>query len=77
MQQEPIVSLLVDVPESLYEALKVYLEDRPDWDQDRAVTAGLSLMLLQQPFQGRSDSRHRASRIYLDTLFRRPLPAAE
>lgn len=77
MQQEPTISLLVEVPEALHQVLKAYLEERPDWDQDRAVTAGLSLILLQQPLPRHSALRRSASRIYLDTLFRRPLPAAE
>jgi hypothetical protein len=69
------ISLLVEVPEVLHEALKSYLEARPDWDQDRVFTAALSLFLIQnrgtdalpeKPYQ------RQASRIYLDTLFKRP-----
>jgi hypothetical protein len=41
------VSLLVEVPEILHESLRTYLEMRPDWDQDRVITAALSLFLLQ------------------------------
>jgi hypothetical protein len=41
------VSLLVEVPEVLHESLRMYLEMRPDWDQDRVFTAALSLFLLQ------------------------------
>jgi len=71
---EPTVSLLVEVPAVLHDVLKAYLDDRPDWDQDRVFTAGVALMLLQAPLKGRSDSRRRASRVYLDTMFKRPLP---
>lgn len=60
------VSLLVEIPETLHDSLKTYLELRPDWSQDRVFTAALSLFLLQN---GMSADRQ-ASRIYLDALFK-------
>lgn len=69
------VSLLVEIPEVLHEALANYLEMRPDWDQDRVITAALSLFLLQNQSEGASErlNHRQASRIYLDTLFKRPI----
>lgn len=69
------VSLLVEIPEILHESLRSYLEMRPDWDQDRVVTAALSLFLLQNQAEGSGEKlNHRqASRIYLDALFKRPV----
>ncbi|HIK16339.1 MAG TPA: DUF2811 domain-containing protein [Leptolyngbyaceae cyanobacterium M33_DOE_097] len=70
------ISLQVEIPEILHEALKSYLELRPDWDQDRVFTASLSLFLLQNRS---GDSalegafQRQASRIYLDTLFKHPV----
>lgn len=61
------VSILAEIPESLYESFKSYLETHPDWDQDRVFSAALSLFLLQN-----GDSDRRASRVYLDTLFKHP-----
>lgn len=58
------VSILAEIPESLQEALKSYLEAHPDWDQDRVLTAALSLFLLQN-----GDGDRRAARVYLETLF--------
>ena len=58
------VSILAEIPEELHEALKSYLETHPAWDQDRVLTASLSLFLLQN-----GDSDRRTSRVYLDTLF--------
>lgn len=58
------VSLLAEVPETLHESLKNYLETHPDWNQDRVLTAALSLFLLQN-----GDSDRRAARVYLETLF--------
>ena len=58
------VSLYAEVPETLHESLKNYLETHPDWNQDRVLTAALSLFLLQN---GNSDRR--AARVYLETSF--------
>jgi hypothetical protein len=70
------VSLLIEVPEVLHDALKNYLELRPDWDQDRVFTAALSLFLLQNrgtDAAPESSYQRQASRVYLDTLFKRPI----
>lgn len=70
------ISLLIEVPEVLHDAMKNYLEMRPDWDQDRVFTAALSLFLLQNRGpECAPDTVHQrqASRIYLDTLFKRPI----
>lgn len=64
------VSLLVEIPEDLHEALEKYLEIRPEWDQDRTFTAALSMLLLQS--RTAEDDKHtqrQCSRIYLDTVF--------
>ncbi|MBD2019905.1 DUF2811 domain-containing protein [Leptolyngbya sp. FACHB-36] len=70
------ISLFVEVPEVLHDALKNYLEIRPDWDQDRVFTAALSLFLLQnRGTDSVPDKLHQreTSRIYLDTLFKHPI----
>ncbi|MUH01108.1 DUF2811 domain-containing protein [Scytonema sp. UIC 10036] len=58
------VGIFTEIPEALHESLKIYLETHPDWDQNRVLTAALSLFLLQN---GESDRR--AARVYLETLF--------
>ncbi|MEA5513302.1 DUF2811 domain-containing protein [Nodularia sp. UHCC 0506] len=58
------VSIFTEIPETLHESLENYLEAHPDWDQNRVLTAALSLFLLQN---GESDRR--AARVYLETLF--------
>ncbi len=58
------VNILTEIPESLHESLKIYLETHPDWDRNRVLTAALSLFLLQN---GESDRG--AARVYLETLF--------
>ncbi|UZQ52774.1 DUF2811 domain-containing protein [Trichothermofontia sichuanensis B231] len=63
-----MVSILAEIPESLHDSLKTYLEAHPDWDQDRVFAAALSLFLLQN-----GDCDRRAARVYLDTLFKHPV----
>ncbi|ABW32371.1 DUF2811 domain-containing protein [Acaryochloris marina] len=65
------ISILADIPEELHETLINYLEDHPDWDQDRVFSAALSLFLMQY---GQSDRR--TARVYLDSLFKKDLPTA-
>lgn len=66
------ISILAEIPESLHESLKNYLDGHPDWDQDRVFSAALSLFLLQN---GDSDTPEasqnyrRAAKVYLETLF--------
>ena len=52
-----IISLNVEVPESLHESLKNYLDSHADWDQDRAIAAALSLFLVQNNNDGNA-ARH-------------------
>lgn len=61
------VGLLAEIPESLHETLKVYLETHPDWDQSRVCIAALSLFLMQN---GQGDRR--INQVYLDALFKQP-----
>ena len=58
------VPILTEIPTILQESINNYLESHPDWDQNRVLTAALSLFLLQN---GESDRR--AARVYLETLF--------
>ncbi|WP_193198656.1 DUF2811 domain-containing protein [Nostoc sp. MG11] len=60
------VNILTAIPESLHESLKVYLEQHPDWDENRVVTAAISLFLLQH-----GDGDRRVAQVYLETLFHR------
>lgn len=60
----PRISLLVEVPEELHEALQNYVDVHPTWSQHRVFCAALSLFLMQN---GQSDRQ--VNRIYLDALF--------
>ena len=48
------VPILTEIPTILQESMNNYLESHPDWDQNRVLTAALSLFLLQN---GESDRR--------------------
>jgi hypothetical protein len=74
------VSLLVEIPEALHQSFLTFLDTRPDWDQDRVMSAALSLFLLQsrpvssdRPTQSRTENERQTARIYLDSLFKRPV----
>ena len=43
------IALMAELPETLHEELTQYVEKHPDWDQDRAIAAALSLFLRQGP----------------------------
>lgn len=63
------VSILVEIPETLHQSFLSFLENRPDWDQDRVFSAALSLFLLQN----RTTNDRQTARVYLDSLFKRSL----
>ncbi|OUL36176.1 hypothetical protein BV372_08185 [Nostoc sp. T09] len=58
------VSILTEIPEVLHDCLKDYLEQHPDWDENRVLTAAVSLFLLQN-----ADGDRRVAQVYLETLF--------
>lgn len=58
------VSILAEIPESLHDSLRSFLDNHPTWDQDRLYAAALSLFLLQN-----SECDRSTSRVYLDSLF--------
>ena len=43
------IALMAELPETLHEELTQYVEKHPDWDQDQAIAAALSLFLRQGP----------------------------
>ena len=43
----PTISLLAELPEALHSELAQYIENNPDWDQNRAISVAISLFLNQ------------------------------
>ncbi|MBD2496697.1 DUF2811 domain-containing protein [Nostoc sp. FACHB-280] len=60
------VSIFTEIPETLHECLQDYLQQHPGWDENRVLTAAVSLFLLQN-----ADGDRRVAQVYLETLFHR------
>jgi len=60
----PRISLNLEVPEELHQALQDYLDDHPAWSQHRLCCAALSMFLMQNGVANR-----RINRLYLDMVF--------
>ncbi|MEM9149118.1 MAG: DUF2811 domain-containing protein [Cyanobacteria bacterium P01_F01_bin.3] len=58
------VTVMVPVPDALYEEIGGFLESNLDWNQERFFTAAIALFLLQNGCRSRV-----VSRFYLNTLF--------
>jgi hypothetical protein len=64
------VSIFTEIPSPLHECLKDYLKQHPDWDENRVLTAAVSLFLLQNA-EGDACGQRRVAQVYLESLFRR------
>ena len=60
---DTMIALFAELPEPLYTALAQYVETHPNWDQNRTITAALSLFLMQ------NSQDQAAASLYLETLF--------
>jgi hypothetical protein len=66
------ISILAEIPEDLHQSLKQYLDVNPHWDQDRVLSAALSLFLMQNTTSTKEDqgsTYESCTRVYLETLF--------
>lgn len=66
---EPSISVVVEIPEALHSALQTFLDACPEWEHDRAMSCALSLFLLQNKVTNNRET----ARIYLDSIFKRPV----
>ncbi|MFZ0407169.1 MAG: DUF2811 domain-containing protein [Cyanobium sp.] len=60
------VSVVNELPEDLYDAMREFVRTHPQWDQYRLMQASLAGFLFQHGSTDRAVSRH-----YLNGLFRR------
>ena len=58
------VSLMVEIPETLYVSIQDYLGGHETWSQERMMQAALSLFLLQNGV-----SQSHINSLYIDSLF--------
>ena len=63
-QGAPRISLEAEVPEALFDGMKSFLSNRPDWDQYRVITSALAGFLFQNGCSDQSVTQH-----YLNGLF--------
>jgi len=61
------ISLEAEVPELLYDGMREYLSNHPEWDQYRLVTSALANFLFQNGCADQCVTQH-----YLNGLFLRP-----
>ena len=61
-----VVSFISEVPAPLKEAMTVFLEDHPNWDQYRLIQAALAGFLAQNGHESRTTTR-----LYLENMFSR------
>ena len=61
-----LVSFISEVPEPLKEAMTIFIEDHPNWDQYRLIQAALAGFLAQNGHESRA-----ITRLYLDNMFSR------
>jgi len=61
-----VVSFISEVPAPLKEAMTVFIEDHPNWDQYRLIQAALAGFLVQNGVESRV-----VTRLYLDNMFSR------
>lgn len=65
MPTEDTVSMVIEVPESLFEEMTAWMAQFPDWDPVRVSICAYSLFLLQQC----EKPSRRISRYYLNSIF--------
>ena len=68
LSHSSVVSFISEVPKPLKEAMTVFIEDHPNWDQYRLIQAALAGFLVQNGAESRE-----VTRLYLDNMFSRRL----
>ena len=66
LSSSSLVSFISEVPAPLKEAMTVFIEDHPNWDQYRLIQAALAGFLAQNGHESRA-----VTRLYLDNMFSR------
>lgn len=59
-----MISITIDIPEPLFEALTQHVEQRPEWNSNRVGTAALALFLMQSGIDNRG-----VAVTYLNSIF--------
>ena len=64
LDSEDIISFQTKIPRDIQEAMKVYIEEHPNWDQYRLLQAALAGFLIQNGISSRL-----ITRLYIGNMF--------
>tara|TARA_B100001250_G_scaffold364236_1_gene344115 strand:- start:240 stop:503 length:264 start_codon:yes stop_codon:yes gene_type:complete len=64
LESEDIISFQTEIPKPIQQAMKVYIEKHPKWDQYRLLQAALSGFLIQNGISSRL-----ITRLYIGNMF--------
>ena len=64
LDSEAIISFQTKIPKPIQEAMKVYIEEHPNWDQYRLLQAALAGFLIQNGITSRL-----ITRLYIGNMF--------
>ena len=64
LDSEEIISFQTDIPKPIQQAMKVYIETYPNWDQYRLLQAALAGFLIQNGISSRL-----ITRLYIGNMF--------
>ena len=63
-QRDEVISFKCELQESLQKAMKIFVEEHPNWDQYRILQAAIAGFLMQKGFQSRD-----LTRLYIGNMF--------
>ena len=63
-QEEDVISFKCELQENLQKAMKVFVEEHPNWDQYRIIQAAIAGFLMQKGFHNRD-----LTRLYIGNMF--------
>ena len=64
LESEDIISFQTEIPRPIQQAMKVYIEKHPNWDQYRLLQAALAGFLIQNGISSRL-----ITRLYIGNMF--------
>ncbi len=64
LNSEDIISFQTDIPKPIQKAMKVFIDEHPNWDQYRLLQAALAGFLVQNGISSRL-----ITRIYIGNMF--------
>tara|TARA_B100000902_G_scaffold61791_1_gene68796 strand:- start:88 stop:351 length:264 start_codon:yes stop_codon:yes gene_type:complete len=64
LESEDTISFQTEIPKHIQQAMKVYIEEHPNWDQYRLLQAALAGFLIQNGISSRL-----ITRLYIGNMF--------